>query len=122
MPTIVYTTATGRGTLSKTGVEIVRIAACGQGSVDVAAVLKDLAGRGVTRLLVEGGAAIHASFLNSGHADRLEIFSAPIVLGGAARAAIDMLGARGLGEMPRFRRTGSRRLGADMLESFAAGA
>jgi diaminohydroxyphosphoribosylaminopyrimidine deaminase/5-amino-6-(5-phosphoribosylamino)uracil reductase len=122
IPTIVYTVAAGRGALSKTGVEIVRVEADGQGRVDVAAMLKDLAGRGITRLLVEGGAVIHASFLDRGFADRLEIFSAPVVLGGKARAAIDALRERGLGEMPRFRRTGARRLGADMLESFAAGA
>jgi len=122
IPTIVYTVAAGRGALSKTGVEIVRVEADGQGRVDVAAMLKDLAGRGITRLLVDGGAVIHASFLDRGFADRLEIFSAPVVLGGKARAAIDALRERGLGEMPRFRRTGAHRLGADVLESFAAGA
>ena len=45
--------------------------------------LTELAKRKVTRLLVEGGATVHAAFLDRGFADRLEIFSAPMTLGAA---------------------------------------
>ena len=38
----------------------------------------DLARRGITRLLVEGGATVHAAFLDRGLADRLEVFRAPL--------------------------------------------
>ncbi len=121
-PTVVYTAATEDSALSAAGVEIVRVKSDAQGRPDVGVVLNDLARRGITRLLVEGGAAVHASFLDRGYADRLEIFSAPVMLGGAGKAAVDALGARELAKMPRFRRTGIRRLGADTLESFASGA
>ncbi len=82
--------------------------------------LNDLAKRGVTRLLVEGGAAVHAAFLDRGFADRLEIFRAPIVLGASGRNGIDALKTLDLDEASRFVSLGRRALGPDMLESFAA--
>ena len=47
-----------------------------RGRPDIAAVLAALGARGVTRLLVEGGGAVHATFLDRGLADRLEVFTA----------------------------------------------
>jgi diaminohydroxyphosphoribosylaminopyrimidine deaminase/5-amino-6-(5-phosphoribosylamino)uracil reductase len=91
-----------------------------RGRPDIAAVLKDLAKRGITRLLVEGGASVHASFLDRGFADRLEIFRAPIVLGAAGRNAIDALAALDLDEASRFVSTDRRVLGPDLLESLSA--
>jgi diaminohydroxyphosphoribosylaminopyrimidine deaminase/5-amino-6-(5-phosphoribosylamino)uracil reductase len=81
-------------------------------------VLADLAGRGTTRLLVEGGAAVHAAFLDRGLADRLEIFRAPIVLGASGRNAVDALRTLDLDEASRFVSLGRRTIGADMLETF----
>lgn len=121
-PTVVYTLAAEASALTAVGVDVVRVAGDARGRPDIGAVLSDLARRGITRLLVEGGATVHASFLDCGCADRLEIFSAPMVLGGTGSAAVDALGARKLDEMPRFRRTGLRRLGVDTLESYASGA
>ena len=42
-----------------------------------------------------------------------------MVLGAAGHDGISSLAAMTLGEAPRFRRTGQRSLGLDMLESFA---
>ncbi len=120
IPTRVYTTASGGSLLSARGVEVVRVAKDIRGRPDLAAVLKDLAKFGVTRLLVEGGASVHASFLDRGFADRLEIFRAPIFLGASGRSGIDALAALDLDEASRFVSTGTRKLGPDMLESFAA--
>jgi len=47
------------------------------------AVLDDLAGRGVGRLMVEGGSTIHTSFLTAGLADELQLVVAPIFVGDA---------------------------------------
>jgi diaminohydroxyphosphoribosylaminopyrimidine deaminase/5-amino-6-(5-phosphoribosylamino)uracil reductase len=52
------------------------------GRVDVADLLARLGARGVTHLLVEGGAAVHASFLAAGLADEVVLFLAPKLLGG----------------------------------------
>ncbi|WP_016700657.1 RibD family protein [Actinoalloteichus spitiensis] len=49
--------------------------------VDLAWVLTDLAGRGVRRLLVEGGTAIHTWFLTAGLVDELHVVVAPFFVG-----------------------------------------
>lgn len=47
-------------------------------------VLADLAGRGVGRLLVEGGRSLHTQFLASGLADELRLAVAPLFIGDSA--------------------------------------
>lgn len=54
----------------------------GPGGLDVDAVLRVLAERGVRRVLVEGGGAVHRSFLAAGRVDRLELFQNGRVLAG----------------------------------------
>nr|WP_205808184.1 dihydrofolate reductase family protein [Micromonospora sp. HNM0581] len=49
--------------------------------VDLARILADLAGRGVGRLLVEGGAGVHGQFLAAGLADELHLVVAPFFVG-----------------------------------------
>jgi diaminohydroxyphosphoribosylaminopyrimidine deaminase/5-amino-6-(5-phosphoribosylamino)uracil reductase len=118
IPTVVFTTGDGGGALEACGVEVVKVARDARGRPDIAAVLADLGARGITRLLVEGGATVHASFLDRGLADRLELFTAPSVLGSAGHGSIAALAALTLGEVPRFERISLRKLGADLLESF----
>ncbi|MCP3786579.1 dihydrofolate reductase family protein [Micromonospora sp. A3M-1-15] len=45
------------------------------------AVLADLAGRGVGRLMVEGGGTVHCQFLTAGVADELHLVVAPFFVG-----------------------------------------
>jgi diaminohydroxyphosphoribosylaminopyrimidine deaminase/5-amino-6-(5-phosphoribosylamino)uracil reductase len=120
LPTWVFTVADGGGELRALGVEIFVVGRDARGRADIAAVLRALADRGITRLLVEGGAGVHASFLDRRLADRLEIFRAPLILGAAGHPSVDALAALGLDEVPHFIRTGVKRLGADLLESFRA--
>jgi 5-amino-6-(5-phosphoribosylamino)uracil reductase len=49
--------------------------------VDLTRVLSDLAGRGVGRLMVEGGGTIHTGFLTAGLADELQLVVAPFFVG-----------------------------------------
>lgn len=118
IPTILFTASGARGDLANIGVEVVTVARGADGRIDMPAMLRELGGRGVTRLLVEGGARVHASFLSGGLADRLEVFTAPTVLGDDARGAAAAIGLTDLGRAPRFERVGARRLGPDLLESF----
>ena len=118
-PTLVFTTSDGGGPLAACGVEVVKIAPDARGRPDLAAVLTDLGRRGITRLLVEGGATVHAALLDRGLADRLEIFRSPLVLGAAGHDGIDSLAALTLGEAPRFRPVSRRSFGPELLESFA---
>src|SRR5262249_18311731 len=69
-PTLVFTAAKYvSDMLSGLGVEIVQVIAEGKGRPDVLAVLQALAKRGITRVLVEGGPTLHASFLARGLVD-----------------------------------------------------
>jgi len=120
VPTLVYSVGNISPALSAAGVEIVTVARDARGRPDIGAVLRDLAPRGVTRLLVEGGAGVHAAFLDRGFADRLEIFYGRMLLGGAGHSAIDALAAFTLDESPRFISVDRRELGTDLLESFEA--
>lgn len=118
--TLVFTALPeGGGGLESCGIELVRVGRDAIGRPRLDEVLAALAERGITRLLVEGGASIHGSFLDHGLADRLEVFSAPMVLGGSGRPSVDTLAALSLSEVPQFKMTGRRLLGTDLLVSYA---
>jgi 5-amino-6-(5-phosphoribosylamino)uracil reductase len=51
-------------------------------SVDLETVLRDLAARGVERLMVEGGQQMHTQFLAQGLVDELHLVVAPFFVGG----------------------------------------
>lgn len=123
VPTLVYTaspiTENKGGALETCGVEVIRVVKDAAGRPRPEAVLADLARRGITRVLVEGGASVHAAFLNATMADRLEIFSAPMVLGGAGLNSVETLAALSLNEAPQFVTRDRRSLGTDLLVSYA---
>lgn len=52
--------------------------------LDLRRVLADLAARGVGRLMVEGGGAVHTQFLTAGVVDELHLAIAPVFVGEAA--------------------------------------
>ena len=67
----------------------VQVIGAGDGSqADLAAVLADLAARGVRRLMVEGGGRVLAQFLAEGLADELNLVVAPIFVGDPAAPRI----------------------------------
>ncbi len=49
--------------------------------LDFGRLLDDLGGRGVRRLMVEGGGQIHTAFLSAGLVDEIQLAVAPIVVG-----------------------------------------
>lgn len=63
------------------GAEAVELAPDGDGIIDPAAIAAALGARGLTRLLVEGGAETLARFLDARMIDELHLMVAPIVLG-----------------------------------------
>jgi diaminohydroxyphosphoribosylaminopyrimidine deaminase/5-amino-6-(5-phosphoribosylamino)uracil reductase len=92
----------------------------GETGIDLAASLSALGTRGLTRILVEGGARLAASLLRADLVDRIVWFHAPGLLGGDALPAIQSLGVQSLSAMPRFTPTGEgpRRIGQDMISEF----
>jgi diaminohydroxyphosphoribosylaminopyrimidine deaminase / 5-amino-6-(5-phosphoribosylamino)uracil reductase len=63
------------------GVEVVALPAA-YGNITPAAILAALAGHGLRRILIEGGADTLSRFLAAGCLDRLHVVVAPIILGG----------------------------------------
>jgi diaminohydroxyphosphoribosylaminopyrimidine deaminase / 5-amino-6-(5-phosphoribosylamino)uracil reductase len=78
-------------------------------------VLATLAGQGITRVLVEGGATLATGFLREGLVDRLYLFEAPLLIGADGRPAVHSLAVRRLVEARRWRRVEERLLGPDRL-------
>ena len=97
--------------LVSAGATVVRVPG-GSGGVDVSAVLRDLAGRGLHRVLVDGGAHVHRSFLDAGCVDRIELFiNARVLAGGPGFVAGE--GYR-LATAPSFRIDLVERVGDDL--------
>jgi 5-amino-6-(5-phosphoribosylamino)uracil reductase len=87
--------------------------------VDLSFVLAHLSGRGVRRLMVEGGSAVHTQFLTAGLADELRLAVAPLFVGDslAPRFVTD-------GHFPwrpghRARLAGARQLGDVVVLTYA---
>lgn len=73
-----------RRQLMSKGAEVWAFDADLTGRVDLKALLKMLGQRGITHLLVEGGAGIYSSFVSQKLADRIVTFLSPKLLGGQA--------------------------------------
>jgi len=107
-----------REALRKAGVEVIEVAAAGDGRVDVAAAAQALGQRGLTRVLVEGGGQVAAAFLKAGLIDRITSYRAGLVLGADGRSAVGELGVNRLDFAPRFRLVSARPLQGDTVESW----
>ena len=116
VPVLILTTAEPPYDLA--GVEIVKVDG-GPDGIDPAAALGALATRGVTRMLLEGGGQLSASFLKAGLVDQLAWFRAPMVIGGDGRAAIAALGVEQLAQAPAFEHLSSEIVGKDLLDFYS---
>jgi diaminohydroxyphosphoribosylaminopyrimidine deaminase/5-amino-6-(5-phosphoribosylamino)uracil reductase len=85
------------------------------GRIDLAAALAALGRRGITRLLVEGGAHLAAALLRAGLVDRLAWFHAPLLIGADGTPAIAALGLDTLAGAPGFVPVSIEAVGDDML-------
>ena len=104
--------------LADRGVDVIRAASDASGRIDPGDALHRLARRGVTRLLIEGGAVLIAAFLAQDLVDELIAYRAPKVIGGDGVAAIAALGLPRLADAPRFVAGPVARVGEDLVESF----
>jgi diaminohydroxyphosphoribosylaminopyrimidine deaminase/5-amino-6-(5-phosphoribosylamino)uracil reductase len=103
-----------RERLLAAGVEVLPVGT-GSGGVDIEAALRLLAERGVTRLLVEGGARVSASLLHRGLLDEVVLFHAPVVVGPDGVRALAGGALSAIERSPRFRRVEEARLGEDRM-------
>lgn len=100
--------------LRRAGGDVLRLPAR-TGRVDLRALLRQLARRGISHLLIEGGGETIASALGAGVVDRMAWVIAPKVLGG--RRAPGSVGGPGfrLNQAVSFKDLAVRRLGEDLL-------
>jgi len=84
--------------------------------IDLRWLLKKLGSENVTRLLVEGGGEVNASFLLGGLAQRVVFFYAPKILGGRdSLKAVAGEGAKSRAEALSLRDVEWKRIGPDLL-------
>jgi len=81
-------TAKDAGAQPPAGIEHIALPAA-QGRLDPRDILSSLAARGLWRILIEGGPATVARFLEARCLDRLHVVVAPIILGGG-RSSLDL--------------------------------
>jgi diaminohydroxyphosphoribosylaminopyrimidine deaminase/5-amino-6-(5-phosphoribosylamino)uracil reductase len=102
--------------LTQAGVEVLRVPGTGE-KLDLAAVLRALAGRGITRVMVEAGPIVSASFLSADLADEAALFRSPNPLGEGIDA-LEGLPLSALTLSPKLRLVGREQVGSDTLEAF----
>jgi diaminohydroxyphosphoribosylaminopyrimidine deaminase/5-amino-6-(5-phosphoribosylamino)uracil reductase len=90
-----------------------------EGKISIPFVLKYLADRGITRVMVEAGAGVFTSFMRSGLWDELHLYRAPIIIGGDGKDAFGAMGLSALGDAPRLVMKSHENLGEDILEIYA---
>jgi diaminohydroxyphosphoribosylaminopyrimidine deaminase/5-amino-6-(5-phosphoribosylamino)uracil reductase len=117
-PTLVITTAGAdpdtRKAWKEAGAAVEEAAPVPGGSaVDLDAALVILGARGILQVMVEGGAALHGSFLRAGLADRLVVYTGGAILGAEGLPVFAGPGPGTLAEASRWRLTGLCQLGDD---------
>ncbi len=101
--------------LGGAGAQVIRVAPTAAAGLDPSAVLRALAERGITRLMVEGGARVASSFVAAGLVDEIWLLRGPEVIGTEGVAALDALPLGAITQSPTFKVRASETLGKDML-------
>jgi len=121
VPTYVVATAEPDPALVAAGVVVVQVRALGEDRPELKTVVQALAAEGLSRLFVEGGGQVAASFLRCELVDVIEWFRAPMLIGGEGRPAVGALAIAALADAPHFRRTEVREIGDDLWERYERG-
>lgn len=118
IPTYVITTTPPQARLVAAGVRVLQVKALGDQRPELHDVVEALAEAGLTRLFIEGGGQVAASFLRCDLVDRVEWFRAAMVIGGEGRPGIGALALSALADAPRLRRIEVREVGDDLWERY----
>jgi diaminohydroxyphosphoribosylaminopyrimidine deaminase / 5-amino-6-(5-phosphoribosylamino)uracil reductase len=111
---------TRREAMMATGVDLIDVDPDREGQIDLAAALGAIAARGITRLLVEGGAGLAAALFRARLVDRLAWVHAPLLIGGDGIPAVATLGLPALSDSSAFERLSMESVGEDVLTTFRA--
>jgi len=88
------------------------------GRLDLTDVLRFLASRGVTRLMVEGGPTVSAAFLAAGFADEIALFRADMTIGADGLDALEGMPLATITASSRFKLRDNEMAGNDRLEIY----
>jgi diaminohydroxyphosphoribosylaminopyrimidine deaminase/5-amino-6-(5-phosphoribosylamino)uracil reductase len=103
--------------LGAAGAQVLRVADAIKPTpgLDLSAVLRALAEKGITRLLVEGGSRVASSFVSAGLVDEVWLLRGPDPIGADGLAALDALPLSVLTGSPAFKLRASEKLQRDTL-------
>ena len=102
--------------LGAAGAQVMRVATTAQPpGLDLPAVLRALSNKGITRLMVEGGSRVAASFVASGLIDEVWLLRGPEAIGAGGIPALDALPLSSLTGSPAFKTRASETLDKDTL-------
>jgi diaminohydroxyphosphoribosylaminopyrimidine deaminase / 5-amino-6-(5-phosphoribosylamino)uracil reductase len=103
--------------LGAAGAQVIRVATttAPPPGLDLLAVLHALAEKGITRLLVEGGARFASSFVTAGLVDEVWLLRGPDAVGADGVAALDALPLTSITQSPTFERRAGETLQNDTL-------
>jgi diaminohydroxyphosphoribosylaminopyrimidine deaminase/5-amino-6-(5-phosphoribosylamino)uracil reductase len=106
--------------LQADGVVVLR-APAQAGRIDISATLKLIAERGITRLMMEGGPTLAATFVAADLVDEAALFHSPKRVSADGIDALDGLPLTALTQSPRLKRVTNEPIGVDMCEVFVRG-
>ena len=112
-PTLVVIGPDARAPDLPAHVEIARVAIDERGRIDLTALLRALAKRGITSLLVEGGPTIASAFLTAGLVDNVVAYIRAAILG-AGRSLVDVPHVTSIGELHKLKLETIERVGQDV--------
>lgn len=110
-PALVVTAAGEDPRYAAAGHELINLPGS-EGRVDLPALLRTLAGRGVNEILLEAGAGLVGAFARQGLVDEYQLFVAGTFLGSGARPLLDWPLSK-MSEAPRLKITEMRAVGDD---------
>lgn len=100
------------------GAEVLCVAADGEGGTGVDQVVRALAARGVTRLLVEGGPTVVKAFLNAGLADEVVVFQGAEPAGAGGLQPFQDAGLDRVAKSGQFKLHLERPIGPDVMRVY----
>jgi len=102
--------------LGAAGAQVIRVAATTKSpGLDLPAVLHALSDKGITRLVVEGGAKVASSFVAADLVDEIWLLRGPEAVGADGVPALDALPLTSITQSPGFRVRASESLNKDTL-------
>ena len=105
-------------TLVNAGADIITVPKNAEGHIDLKAAMKILSDKGITRLLVEGGAGLMTSFLKAGLYDQLYWFRSGSIIGSDGLSTAQALGIENMDQKIKLTHLEQITLGEDALDIY----